>query len=112
MDETIQQSRSICALLVGLDEDQVTLCKDALVPLRAAECLDALAASDRIPVDRPFLVIVPPDFADIEIELLHDSAVAVGAEVFKLPSKITTRELARELRETLRSAEQRRAKNG
>ena len=112
MNKTVQQSRSVAALLVGLDEDQATLCKDALVPLHAAECLDAFEASDRIPVDLPFLVIVPPDFSDIEIESLRDSAVAVGAEVFKLPPKITTRELARTLRDTLRTAEQRRAKNG
>lgn len=108
MNKTVAHSRSVSALLVGLTEEQATLCRDALVPFHSVDVMDALEASDRIPVDMPSIVIVPPDFSQIEVESIRDSAVACGAEVLTLPVDATQAELSRTFRETMTRVEKRR----
>lgn len=108
MNKTVAQERGVTALLVGLTDEQALLCRDALVPLHAEEVMDALEASDRIPVARPYVVIVPPDFSEIEIESMRDSALACGADVVKLPAVATRAELARSFRDVLMRVEKRR----
>lgn len=84
--ETIQRVATPTAILVGIPEDLAMLCTDALSDggLRVLRVGHVAAASERIPVVMPQLVLVSTAFRPEELEMIHDRCVAVGAEVISV----------------------------
>lgn len=81
--ETIQRVATPTAILVGIPEDLAVFCTDALSDggLRVLRVGHVAAASERIPVVMPQLVLVSTTFRPEELEALNDRCVAVGAAV-------------------------------
>lgn len=94
--ETIQRIATPTVILVGLSEEIVARCAEVLDDsgLRVLRVGHVAAASERIPVVMPQLVLVG-DVRPQELELLTDRCVAVGAEVMTIapdadPAALTT----------------------
>lgn len=85
--ETIQRVATPTAILVGVAEPLATACTDALADggLRVLRVSHVAAASERIPVIMPQLVVVTTTLRSEDMEMLIDRCVAVGAEVVKIP---------------------------
>ncbi|MBX3186321.1 MAG: hypothetical protein KF819_04865 [Labilithrix sp.] len=84
--ETIQRVATPTAILVGLDDALAVMCTDLLADggLRVLRVGHVAAASERIPVVMPQLVLTSTTLSDEDTETLADRCVAVGAEVLKL----------------------------
>jgi hypothetical protein len=81
--ETIQRVATPTAILVGLPEALAALCTDILGDggLRVLRVGHVAAASERIPVVMPQLVLVSTTLRPDDLEMLNDRCVAVGARV-------------------------------
>lgn len=91
-------------MLVGLAEDVASFCNENLADagIRVLRVSHLAAASERIPVVMPQIVVVPAYLGVEESDMLTDRCVAVGAEIIKVdegPDQKT-------LKETLRVAGQ------
>jgi hypothetical protein len=84
--ETIQRVATPTAILVGLPEDLAMVCTEALGEggLRVLKVGHVAAASERIPVVMPQLVLVSTTMRADDLDILNDRCVAVGAEVIQL----------------------------
>lgn len=98
--ETIQRVATPTAILVGLPEPLVSLCTEALGDhgLRVLRVGHVAAASERIPVVMPQLVLVPTTMRVEEIEMLQDRCVAVGADLLRMAPTLTPEQVAGELK--------------
>jgi hypothetical protein len=84
--ETIQRVATPTGILVGLPDELAAICTEALGEggLRVLRVGHVAAASERIPVVMPQLVIVSAAIHKAELEILNDRCVAVGAEVIQV----------------------------
>jgi hypothetical protein len=84
--ETIQRIATPTGILVGLGEELAALCTEVLGDggLRVLRAAHVVAASERIPVVMPQLVVVSAALRQEELDLLNDRCVAVGAEVIRV----------------------------
>ena len=100
--ETIQRVATPTAILVGLPEGLAGPCTEALGDggLRVLKVGHVAAASERIPVVMPQLVIVATTMRPDDFDTLNDRCVAVGASVLQLDPAIDPATL----NATLRSA--------
>ena len=84
--DTIQRVATPTAILVGVVEPLATVCADTLAAggLRVLRVGHVAAACERIPVVMPQLVVVSTTLGPVDIEMLTDRCVAVGAEIIKV----------------------------
>ncbi len=84
--ETIQRVATPTGILVGLPDQLAGVCTEALGDggLRVLRVGHVAAASERIPVVMPQLVVVSSTLRQEELDMLHDRCVAVGAEVIRV----------------------------
>lgn len=84
--QTIQRVPTPTGILVGLSDELARLCTEALGDggLRVLRAGHVAAASERIPVVMPQLVIVSSALRQEELDALNDRCVAVGAEVLRV----------------------------
>lgn len=84
---TIQRLDVPTVMLVGLPEGHVAICADVVAStgFRVLRVAHAAAASERIPVVMPKLVVTSAALPPRDAETLQDRCVAVGAEVVLLP---------------------------
>ena len=84
--ETIQRVATPTGILVGLSDELAAVCTEALGDggLRVLRAGHVAAASERIPVVMPQLVIVSSTLRQEELDILNDRCVAVGAEVMRV----------------------------
>jgi hypothetical protein len=103
---TIQRVATPTAILVGLPEELAGVCTDALGEggLRVLRVGHVAAASERIPVVMPQLVIVSSAMRADDFETLTDRCVAVGAEVLQLSTETDHAALATRLRSAANTA--------
>ena len=82
----MQRVATPTAILVGLAEGLAEVCTETLADggLKVLRVGHVAAASERIPVVMPQLVVIPTTLRPDEAETLNDRCVAVGAEVLKL----------------------------
>ncbi|HVJ92025.1 MAG TPA: hypothetical protein VM580_19625 [Labilithrix sp.] len=93
--ETIQRVATPTGIIVGLSDELASLCTDALGEggLRVLRAGHVAAASERIPVIMPQLVIVSTTLRQEELEILVDRCVAVGAEVIRIAPDVDRKAL-------------------
>lgn len=98
--ETIQRFATPTGILVGLPEEIAGVCTDALGEggLRVLRVGHVAAASERIPVVMPQLVVVPTTMRQEELDILEDRCVAVGAEVMRVAPDVDHAALSAALR--------------
>jgi len=84
--ETMQRVATPTAILVAVAEPLATACADALAGkgLKVLRAGHVAAASERIPVTMPQLVVIPSTMHRDDRETLADRAIAVGAELLEL----------------------------
>lgn len=87
-------------MLVGLAEDVANFCDDNLADtgIRVLRVSHLAAASERIPVVMPQLVVVPAYLGVEDSDMLTDRCVAVGAEVIKVDERPDKKALKEQLR--------------
>lgn len=87
---TVQRFATPTGILVSLPDELATLCTDLLSDdgLRVLRVGHVAAASERIPVVMPQLVVISATVRDAELEVLNDRCVAVGAEVIRVPHDV------------------------
>jgi hypothetical protein len=104
--ETIQRVATPTAILVGLPEDLARVCTDALGEggLRVLRVGHVAAASERIPIVMPQLVLVPATMRADELDTLNDRCVAVGAQVLQLSPEMAPGALSAMLRSAANTA--------
>ena len=104
--ETIQRVATPTAILVGLPDTLATTATDALGEggLRVLRVGHVAAASERIPVVMPQLVVVSATLRPDELEMLNDRCVAVGAEVLALGPGTPAQEIESRLRDAANAA--------
>lgn len=104
--ETIQRVATPTSILVGLSDDLAELCTEALGDggLRVLRAAHVVAASERIPVVMPQLVIVSADVRQEELDLLNDRCVAVGAELVRIAADTDRRALVTMLKDAATNA--------
>lgn len=85
--DTIQRVATPTGILVGLSEALAAVCTDVLSDggLRVLRVGHVAAASERIPVVMPQLVLVSAAFRPEELEAINERCLAVGAEVIRVP---------------------------
>lgn len=98
--ETIQRIATPTAILVGLPDQLAGLCTDVLGDggLRVLRVGHVAAASERIPVVMPQIVVVWTTIGQQEFDILNDRCVAVGADVFRVGPGTDLDELVTELK--------------
>ncbi len=98
--ETIQRVATPTAILVGLPEEVAAFCTEALGDggLRVLRVGHVAAASERIPVVMPQLVLVSSTLRPEELEMLNDRCVAVGADVLPVGADFDHAELKAQLK--------------
>ena len=98
--ETIQRVATPTAILVGLPEPLASMATEFLGDggLRVLRVGHVAAASERIPVVMPQLVLVPTTMRAEELEILNDRCVAVGADVVAIAPETPAATLAAQLR--------------
>lgn len=98
--ETIQRVATPTGILVGLADHLAALCTEALGDggLRVLRVGHVAAASERIPVIMPRLVVISSTLRKEELEVLYDRCVAVGAEVIRIAPDAEEGALLRSLR--------------
>jgi hypothetical protein len=89
---TIQRVATPTGILVGLSDEVTALCIDVLGDggLRVLRVGHVAAASERIPVVMPQLVVISTTFRQEELDSIHERCVAVGAEVIRVPPDVDT----------------------
>jgi len=98
--ETIQRVATPTAILVGLSEALAQTCTEALGEggMRVLRAGHVAAASERIPVVMPQLVLVPTTMRPDEFEQLQDRCVAVGADLVHISPDVPHGQIAQELK--------------
>lgn len=104
--ETVQRFATPTGILVALPDDLAALCTDALSDggLRVLRVGHVAAASERIPVVMPQLVVVSASVSNVELEVLNDRCVAVGAEVIRVPNDVDRDALVNALKNSATNA--------
>jgi hypothetical protein len=104
--ETMQRVATPTGILVGLPEELATICTDALGDggLRVLRAGHVMAASERIPVVMPQLVVVSTTLRQDELDMLNDRCVAVGAQVIRLAPDVDQRALVTMLKNAANDA--------
>ncbi|MDF2694318.1 MAG: hypothetical protein K0S65_2701 [Labilithrix sp.] len=84
--ETIQRVATPTGILVGLSDELAGICTEVLGEggLRVLRAGHVAAASERIPVVMPQLVVISSTLRQDELDILNDRCVAVGAEVMRV----------------------------
>jgi hypothetical protein len=87
---TIQRVATPTGILVGLSDEIAMLAIDVLGDggLRVLRVGHVAAASERIPVVMPQLVVISTTFRQEELDVLNERCVAVGAEVILVPPDV------------------------
>ena len=93
--ETIQRVATPTAILVGLPDSLAAACTETLADggLKVLRAGHVAAASERIPIVMPQLVVITTTLRPEDMELLNDRCVAVGAEVIQLAPETDLRAL-------------------
>ncbi len=83
---TIQRVATPTAILVGLPDDVASMCVEVLSDggLRPLRVGHVAAASERIPVVMPQVVVFSSTLRPEELDSLDERCVAVGAEVIRV----------------------------
>jgi hypothetical protein len=104
--ETIQRVATPTGILVGLPDELAGICTEALGDggLRVLRVGHVAAASERIPVVMPQLVLVSATLHQDELDILNDRCVAVGAEVLRVGPEIERSALLTMLRNAANTA--------
>ncbi len=104
--ETIQRVATPTGILVGLPDELASLCTEALGDggLRVLRVGHVAAASERIPVVMPQLVVVSTSLRQEELDVLIDRCVAVGAEVIRVAPDADRKALLAHLRTAANTA--------
>jgi hypothetical protein len=104
--ETVQRIATPSAMLVAVPDALAGVCAEALGEggLRVLRVGHVAAASERIPVVMPQLVVVSTAIRADEVEVIVDRCVAVGAEVIKLDPETNHAILTETLREAANAA--------
>lgn len=97
---TLQRVAAPTGILVGLSDDLAGMCTEVLgeAGLRVLRAGHVAAASERIPVVMPQLVVIGASIRQEELEGLNDRCVAVGAQVIRLTRDTKTPDLIAELK--------------
>ncbi|HEY8079733.1 MAG TPA: hypothetical protein VIF62_36635 [Labilithrix sp.] len=87
MNQTTRRRRVNAAMIIGLDAAVAEAAQTMLRGLgyQVVRVGHAAAASERLPVLMPILVVASAETVKVERESLEDGAVAVGAHVVWLP---------------------------
>lgn len=103
---TIPRIASPTAMLVGLPDELSARSAELLADggLRTLKVGHVAAASERIPIVMPHLVVVPTTLSPTEDETLADRCVAVGAEMLKIAPGTDSRALEVLLKDAANSA--------
>jgi len=98
--ETIQRVATPTGILVGLPDDVAAVCTEALGEggLRVLRVGHVMAASERIPVVMPQIVVVSAMLRQEELDIVTDRCVAVGAEVISVAPEVDRESLGATLR--------------
>jgi len=98
--ETIQRVATPTAILVDLPDGLAGTCTDILDEggLRVLRVGHVAAASERIPVVMPQLVLLSTTMRPEDFDILNDRCVAVGAEVMRLAPDIARATLVESLK--------------
>lgn len=104
--ETIQRFATPTGILVGLPDELAAICTDALGDggLRVLRVGHVAAASERIPVIMPQLVVISATIRQDELDMLNDRCVAVGAEVIRVANDVDRAALATTLKNAANNA--------
>jgi|SRR4051812_44771583 hypothetical protein len=91
MNETTKRRRFAAAMLVALPPDAQSASQKLLAAIgyKVLTVGHVAAASERLAVVMPILVVAPEGTVKIERDALEDGCVAVGAHVVWLPSEPT-----------------------
>jgi hypothetical protein len=84
--ETIQRVATPTAILVGISDALAGMCVETLGDggLRVLKVGHVAAASERIPIVMPQLVLVSTTLRPEDFDTINDRCVAVGADVIKV----------------------------
>src|SRR5262245_47395383 len=84
--ETIQRVATPTAILVGITDPLAGMCTETLGDggLRVLRVGHVAAASERIPIVMPQLVLVSTTLRPDDLETINDRCVAVGADMIKV----------------------------
>jgi hypothetical protein len=98
--ETLQRVATPTAVLVGIPDSLATVCSDVLSDggLRVLKVGHVAAASERIPVVMPQLVLVAATLRPEEVEAINDRCVAVGATMIHVSPDTDRAELVKTLK--------------
>lgn len=102
----MQRIATPTAILVGLPDALAEMCTQVMSDggLRVLRVGHVAAASERIPVTMPQLIVVSTLLPADELDILTDRCVAVGAEVLKLDPDTGERTTAALIRTASRNA--------
>lgn len=91
---------------MALPDELAAICTDTLGDggLRVLRVGHVAAASERIPVVMPQLVVVSATVRDAELDILNDRCVAVGAEVIRVPNDVDRAALSTALKNAANNA--------
>jgi hypothetical protein len=98
--ETIQRVATPTAMLVALSDTLAETCTEALGDggMRVLRVGHVAAASERIPVVMPQLVVVATTMREEELTQLEDRCVAVGADLTRLSPDVPHGQIAADLK--------------
>jgi hypothetical protein len=104
--ETIQRIATPTGILVGIPDELSAMCTETLGEggLRVLKVGHVAAASERIPVVMPQLVLVSTTLRNEDFETINDRCVAVGAHVIKVAPDADRAALKRTLRDAANAA--------
>jgi hypothetical protein len=87
VNQTTRRRRANVGMIVGLDADLATTASELLAGLgyKVVRVSHVAAASERLPVLMPILVVADAELVGTERAELEDHAVAVGARVVWVP---------------------------
>lgn len=77
-------------LFVGMDREFIDAFRKDFAHVTVLTVAHAAAARERIPVTRPFVVVVATWLAKDELQELVDIATGVGAETIRMPGEVAT----------------------
>ena len=99
--QTIQRVTTPTALLVGLTDELAAACHQSLSDggLKVLRVAHVAAATERIPVVMPQLVVTVSSLPPDEIDVLRDRCLAVGAEILQITAEQDRRALGVLLKE-------------
>jgi hypothetical protein len=110
MSQTLPRMDVATAMLIAIDDKLFSACVSLLddAGFRVIRVKHVAAASERLPVVMPHLVIASTSLVPAEIDVLSDRCVAIGAELLALSAEVDTRLLGPLLASAAERALQRR----